>query len=934
MIKVALRGLAGRKLRAFLTGIAIVLGVAMISGTYVLTDTIDRAFKTLFTESYAGTDAVVSGRGLDISIDGEQPPSPPVDASVLETVRGVDKVALATGSILDERNTKILSPEGKAESSEGAPTFGFGIDTEPVLSQFNPLNVVEGRWPAATDEVVIDVGTADDNGYAVGDTVEISTLQPKRRFELVGVAQYGSVDSIGNASFAVFTIPAAQELLDREGQYDAISVAAKEGVSEDELVEAIAPVLPTSAEVVSATVETEEAVDEVSEFTSIFRYFLLTFGGIALFVGAFVIFNTLSITVAQRTREFATLRTIGASRRQVLSAVILESLIIGLLASLVGLALGVVLAEGIKGLFSSLGIELPSADRVFAMRTVVVALVVGVGITLVAGLFPAIRATRVPPIAAVREGSTLPRSRLARFVPWIAGLFAVGAVLILARAMFTDELGTGDRLLSLAGGVLLLFLGVAMLSSHVVRPLAIVSSPIGRWATSVFTVLAWPFLLLPYWLLRRGAWGPGKVPGRIGAFLVGMLLNPVLAVIVLVMWLRRAVTRWEPEWPAEFPGVVPDRVAARTGGENARRNPGRTAATAAALMIGIALVSFIATLTHGMKASNREAIEDQVIADYVVTSQDGYTPFAAAAGDALAASPVPELVTNVRSEAGQVNDETAEIAGIDPDKIAKAYVFDWQEGDESVLATLGTKNAIVSSNYAEDHDIGVGTVLTLRSTADRTAKVTVVGTFEPPPFYPLLESVNVSTELFDTLYDRPRNRWTWANVTGEPSAENSAQLEGAIAGFPDTQLETREEWIQREDSDFNDFISFLYVMLTLSVFVSIFGMINTLVLSVYERTREIGMLRAIGMTRRQVRRMIRQESIITALIGAAVGLPLGIFLAALVNRALSEYDVRFSIPWIQLVILTIVAIVIGILAAIMPARRAAKLNPLEAIAYE
>ncbi len=796
------------------------------------------------------------------------------------------------------------------------------------------MNVVEGSWPAATDEVVIDVGTADDYDYAVGDQVEISTLQPKRSFELVGVAQYGSVDSIGNASFAVFTIPAAQELLDRDGQYDAISVAGDEGLSEDELVAAIAPALPESAEVVSASAEAQEAVDEVDEFTAIFRYFLLTFAGIALFVGAFVIFNTFSITVAQRTREFATLRTIGASRRQILGSVILESLIIGFLASLVGLGLGVLLAEGIDALFRSLGVELPSAERVFATRTVVVALAVGMGITLVAGLFPAIRATRVPPIAAVREGATLPKSRFAPYVPWIAGLFALVALVVLGRAMFVDELGTADRLLSIAGGVLLLFLGVAMLSSHLVRPLAVISSPIGRWAAFLFTLLVWPFWLLPYWLLRHGAWGPGSVLGRIGTFVVGTLLNPLLTPIVLVMWLRRAVTRWEPEWPAEFPGVVPDRVAARTGGENARRNPGRTAATAAALMIGIALVAFIATLTNGMKASNREAIEEQIIADYVVTSLDGYTPFVAAAGDALAASPVPEVVTSVRSDAGLVDDVTTEVGGIEPDTIADAYVFDWRNGDDSVLATLGTSGAVVSSNYAEDHDISVGDTLTLRSTADKSAEITVAGTFEPPPFYPLIESVNVSTELFDSLYERPRNRWTWANVPGEPSDANRAEMEQAIAGFPDTQLETREEWIDREDADFNEFISFLYVMLTLAVFVSIFGMINTLVLSVYERTREIGMLRAIGMTRRQVRRMIRQESIITALIGAAVGLPLGIFLAALVNTALSEYDVRFAVPWVQLIILTIVAIVIGILAAIMPARRAAKLNPLEAIAYE
>jgi putative ABC transport system permease protein len=859
MIRLSLRGLLTRKLRAALTGIAIVLGVAMISGTYILTDTVQRAFNNLLVDSYAGTDAVVTGKGLDISVDGEQPPPPPVDAALLDVVRSVDEVALATGSVLDERNAKILTPEGESVSSEGWPTLAFGIDTDPALSRFNPLNLFEGRWAANEDEVVIDVGTADEHDYAVGDTVEISTLQPKKSFELVGVARYGEVDSLGGISFAVFTIPAAQELLGREGQYDAISVAAQEGVSEDEVVSAIGPVLPRTAEVVSASAEAEEQADEVSEFTSIFRYFLLAFGVIALFVGAFVIFNTFSITVAQRTREFATLRTIGASRRQVLSSVILESLVIGLLASLVGLALGVVLAEGIEALFGSLGVELPSADRVFATRTIVVSLIVGIGITLLAGLFPAIRATRVPPISAVREGATLPHGRFHRFTPWIAGLVVVGALLLLARAMFTDELGTGDRLLSIAGGVLLLFLGVAMLSSHLVKPIAA---------------------------------------------LVGT--------------------------PARRAGGAAGRLASG----NAVRNPSRTAATAAALMIGIALVSFIATLTYGMKASNREAIEEQVAADYVVTALDGYTPFVAAAGDALAASPVPEVVTSVRSDAGQVDGETAEIGGIEPDTIADAYVFDWQDGDDSVLASLGTTNAVVSSNWAEDHDVSVGDTLTIRSTADKPADVIVVGTFEPPPFYPLLESVNVSTELFDSLYDRPRNRWTWANVAGESTEETRAEMEEAISGFPDTQLETREEWIEREDADFNEFISFLYVMLTLAVFVSIFGMINTLVLSVYERTREIGMLRAIGMTRRQIRRMIRQESIITALIGAAIGLPLGIFLAALVNRALSEYDVRFAIPWVQLAVLTVVAIVIGVLAAIMPARRAAKLNPLEAISYE
>jgi putative ABC transport system permease protein len=859
MIAVSLRGLLGRKLRAALTGIAIVLGVAMISGTYILTDTIDRAFSNLFTESYAGTDAVVQGEGPEISFEGESAPNPPVEASLLETVRAVPEVALATGGIYDETSTKILAPDGDAISSGGAPTFGFGIDTDPKYSQFNPLNILEGRWPSAPGEVVIDAGIADDQGYAVGDTVEIATLQPKRPFELVGVAQYGGIDSLGTATFAVFTIPTAQELLDREGEFDAISVAAKGGTTEEELVEALERVLPAGVTAQTATVETEESQDEIGQFTSIIRYFLLAFAGIALFVGAFVIFNTFSITVAQRTREFATLRTLGASRRQVLTAVVLESLAIGILASLIGLALGVLLAEGVESLFRLLGFELPSADRVFALRTVVVSLAVGILVTLVAGLFPAIRATRVPPIAAVREGATLPRSRLSPFVPWIAGIVIAGSLLIVGRAMFADELGTADRLLSLAAGVLLLFVGVAMLSSRLVRPIAA---------------------------------------------LVGL--------------------------PARSIGGAAGKLASG----NTVRNPGRTAATAAALMIGIALVAFIATLAEGLKTSNRKAIEEQVVADYVVTSGDGYTPFVAGIGDALASSPAAELVTNVRTEAALVNGNEVAFSGIDPATITAIYQFDWTEGDDEVLANLGSTGAVVDADWADEHAVSVGSRLRILSAANRGADVRVVGLYEPHPFYPLLDSLSVSTKLFDSLVDRPRNQWTWANVEGEPSAATRAPLEEAIAGYPDANLETREEWIEREDGDISEFLTFLYVLLAFAVLISIFGMVNTLVLSVYERTREIGMLRAIGMTRRQTRRMVRQESIITALIGAALGLPLGIFLAALVTRALGEFDLTFSVPWGQLVFLTLLAIVVGILAAITPARRAAKLDPLRAIAYE
>jgi putative ABC transport system permease protein len=935
MIRFSLRSLAGRKFRTSLTMIAIVLGVAMISGTYVLTDTIDKAFSTIFDESYAGTDVIVSGQGADISFQGTASQDPPVPEGLLAEIRRLDSVEAAMGGVYDELNAKILEKDGdKAIKTQGAPSFGFGIDTSPQYSRFNPLNLLEGRWPTDSREVVIDAGTADREGFALGDEVRISTLKPKQAFELVGIARYGDVDSLGTATFSVFDIRTAQELFDREGQFDAISVAGRQGTTPEQLIREIKPILPAGTKVRSAAMEAQEQKDEISEFTAFFRYFLLAFAGIALFVGAFVIFNTLSITVAQRTREFATVRTLGASRRQILGSVILEALVIGAIASLIGLFLGLLLAEGLQALFRALNVELPEAGTVFAARTVVVSLLVGIVITLAAGLFPAIRATRVPPIAAVREGAVLPRGRLAPFAPYVAVATTVLALALLGYAMFADDLPTGRRLLSIAAGVLALFLGVALLSSRVVRPLAIALSPVSRAALLVLLVVVWPFWTVPFWLLRHGAWGPGPVGARLAAFVGGALLNPLLLLIVVFMWIRAGVTSWRPEWPLEFPGVLPDRPATRIGGENVRRNPGRTAATAAALMIGVALVAFVATLTDGMRESNRGAIEDQIAADFIVTSQDGYTPFVAAAGDAVATAPTPEVVTHVRAEIAQFNGKTGYLTGIDPAKITTGYNFDWVEGSDATLAELGSNGVVVDEDFADEKGLAVGQTVEIRTGTNRTADVVVKGLYRPPPFYPLLGSVSIPIATFDTLVDRPRNQYTFVRVAGGPTETLRAELERAASGFPDSRVQTRQEWIDKEDAEFSQFLTLLYVLLALSVIVSLFGMVNTLVLSVFERTRELGMLRAIGMTRRQVRRMVRHESVITALIGAAIGVPLGIFLAVLVTRALAEFDVRFSVPWEQLVVLAVVAVVVGVIAAIMPARRAARLNPLEALHYE
>jgi putative ABC transport system permease protein len=856
VIKVALRGMAGRKLRAILTAIAIVLGVAMMSGAYVLTDTIDKAFDTIFVESYAGTDAVVSGKEAGFSFEGESAQAPPIPEETLTRVREVEGVAVATGSVQDFQ-TKLLKPDGDPVDTGGAPAFAFGIETDPEYERFNPLNLVEGRWPSGNGEVAVDEGVAESENLKLGDRIGVAAVGPAQQYELVGIAKYGDLSSIGSATFAIFDVPTAQKLLDKEGQLDAVQAAAEDGVTPDELTRRIQGALGADVTVRTGVEQADEESGEIATFTKIIRYFLLSFAGIALFVGAFVIFNTLSITVAQRTRELATLRTIGASRRQVLTSVIVEAFVIGLVASVVGLFAGLGLAVGLNELFKALDLDLPQTQTVFATRTVIVSLLVGTLVTVFAGLFPALRATRVPPIAAVREGATLPRGRFARVTPFIAGAIVVLAVLALAYGTLADDIATTDRFALLGIGVLSLFIGVAMLSSRLVVPLA-------------------------------------KVVGI----------------------------------PARRIGGAAGKLAEG----NAQRNPGRTAATAAALMIGIALVTFVAVLAHGLRVSNSDAIERQIQADLIITSEEGYSEFPAAVGDAVEDARDIETVSNVRQDIAEIDGNAGNLTGLDI-RIDEVYDFRWVEGSDELLLRLHEDGAVLPDNVAEDNDLAVGDTFAVRSTDNKTKDFIVRGIYDGSPFYPLLGSASVSQAAFDNLYDRPRNRFTLINVPGDPEAAK-AGVEQAVEGFPDTRIQTRQEWIDKEDSEIQQFLLLLYVLLALSVIISLFGMVNTLVLSVFERTRELGMLRAVGMTRRQVRRMVRHESVITALIGAALGLPLGIFLALLVTRALSQYDLQFALPTVSLIVFVLVSIIAGLVAAVLPARRAARLNVLRALQYE
>ncbi len=981
MTRFAIRGLLSRKLRTALTAIAIVLGVAMISGTYVLTDSIDQAFDKIFTDIRKGSSAVITGRSAFDLSDGSGVTDPTLDEDLLGEVRELPSVAQAEGSV-DSDATQLIGDDGKAIVSGGAPNLGFSIASGD--SDFNPLTLVDGAWPGP-EEVVVDKETAADQDFEVGETIGVQAEGPVERFRVSGIVQFGSGLTIGGATLAGFDLPTAQRLFKKVGRLDEIAVAAKPDVPDAELVGQIEEVLPPGAQVKTGNEQAQSDSAETSEFISFLQTFLLAFGGIALFVGSFVIANSLSITIAQRTREFATLRTIGATNRQVLGSVMVEALVVGTVASIVGLFLGLLLAKGLFQLFDAVGFTLPNSGLVFEPRTIVVALAAGILVTFLASVYPGFRATMVPPIAAVREGASLPDEPLDRIrntlagalvtgVSVIVGVFAItttpgnslvsallavlgliltlfGCALFPSRTLgalvscglgfaalvyglFVPGLGTTSVLLWMGVGVLLVFFGVARVTTRLIPSLSAFMSPLARWSVFALLVLFWPFFTLPYWLLRYGAWGPGAGGKRALAFVVGALLNPLILGIVLAMWLRKAVSRWEPEWPAEFPGVIPDRSTITIGSENARRNPQRTASTAAALMIGLALVTLVATLAAGIIASFEGSVNDlwkNSDSDYAITAQNNFSPIPVDAANAAAEAPGVVAVMNVRTGEARAFNETIFATAVDP-TARDLIALKWKDGSQDVMANLGADGVFVDDGYADSNDLVVGSPIELTFPSGAKETYVVEGVFDPPTGGSPFGNVTLSTEAWDAKVENPRNLYTFIAMEGDVSDANTRALETALAGFPNAKAQTREEFIDNQISGLKSVLNILYVLLALSVIVSLFGIVNTLVLTVFERTREIGMLRAIGMTRRQVRRMIRHESVITALIGAALGIALGIALAALL---IARVDfLIFSFPTTQVIVFVIAAVVVGLIAAIFPARRAAKLDPLQAIAYE
>jgi putative ABC transport system permease protein len=858
MARVVVAGFFSRKLRAILTGVSIALGVSLMSGTYILTDTINNTFAGIFSTAYKNTDVSITphpaiGRHATVGTAS-------IPESTLARVQAVPGVAKAAGGIFTP--VSLLDANGKRL---GQHSFSFAAAHEPP--PFQTFIPTSGRFAATANEVAIDESTASTYNLKLGDSIIVAGAAPAHRYTIVGFLTFGGSNSAGGGA-AVLTLPEAQRVALEPNAFDAISVAAAPGITPTELSRRIRAVLPATLDVRTGAQQATQRTSDLEKQLAPLRTFLLVFAYVALFVGAFIIFNTFAITVTQRTREFGLLRTLGATRGQLLRSVLAEGVLLGLIGSGIGLLAGLAIAPGLDALFKNVfGASLPATGTVVKGRTIWVSLLAGTAVTVLSALTPAIRATRVPPVAALREGS--PREYLAR-----------------------PPLSTAQRTWRLGVAALLLILGVTRLIS-------------GNYLLGGIEVAIGVIYGVRVW---RG--------GRLG------WVSPVVARLGRALG---ALVAWR--------GVI-----GRLARDNAIRQPGRTAVTAAALMIGLALVTFAAILAAGLKTSINQAVDSSFAGNLIVenaqTNSDAGIPISTA--PAVATVPGVQSVTPLAFTLGKVGGVAgdSQVTAIDPTEFGRVYRVDWVKGSNATLATLGNDGTVLTNTFADSNHLHVGQRLAVRTPTGARLSLTVRGIAKDNAR--LLTDLTVSLALARTAFAQRTDALVF--VTYAPGAAN-AEVQPAVdrllaAHYPQTQSRTAEQFKAEEAGQVNSLLTFVYILLTLSIVVSLFGIVNTLVLSIYERRRELGLLRAVGTSRRQVRELIRYESVVTALIGGVLGIVLGIIIALVSSASLSSQGFVLTFPVGTLIILLVLAGLAGVLAAIWPARRAAKVDVLEALATE
>ncbi len=845
MLRTTIKSLLARKARLVMSAMAIILGTAFVAGSLIFTDTLGRTF-----------DGIMDGTVGDVVIQPEQTDDyggsggGRISAEEVDELAKLPGAARADGSV-DAYGVFVVGDDGKVVGGQGAPALAFNYTTAPNQLGVNPVEIVDGRVPKSADEVVIDTKTAERAGYEVGDTVPFVTTGdvPKFSAELVGTMTFGEGGMAG-ASISMFETTTMQKyFMDGKDDYSSVWVTAEDGVSQSELREQAEPLVPEGYKAWTGSDLAEENANDVATALSFITTFLLVFAGIALFVGSFLIINTFGILVAQRGRELALLRAIGASRRQVVRSVLVEAFVVGVIGATVGLGVGVLLALGIQRLFAQFGLDLSGSDLVFAPRTVIAVYAVGILVTMLAAWLPARRAGRVAPVAAMRDtvetgsGHHHPVRTGVEVAVLLAGAlaFLVGIFVVDSREIWW-----------IGGGIVGLVLGTAFLAPFVGRPLIAGLGAIYR-----------------------------RLFGSVG----------------------------------------------RMAEQNTVRSPGRTAATASALMIGMTLVALMGVVASSAKASIDQQIDETFRADFILSNATGQ-PFSSTVAKQAAQVEGVREVSPVRFVSAQVDDEQPFTVAIDPKTFRDVEKITTTQGS----ADLDEDSVLLSSSQEDTKDVGDTVEVTMGST---TRELTVAG------FYEDIQSIGnpdvlMSVDTVSAMGGAAADNWDFIFLEeGAHKAAVQKDIEQLVADQPLVTVKDQAGYAAEQSGFVDQLLYLIYALLGLAIIIAVLGIVNTLGLSVMERTREIGLLRAVGLSRGQLRRMVRLESIAIALLGALLGIVLGVVSGVAIQRSLVEDGItELAIPWLSLGVFVVLAGVVGVLAALLPARRAARMDILSAIATE
>jgi putative ABC transport system permease protein len=841
MFRLTIKNLRANKVRFALTTLGVMLAVSFVVSAFVLGDGLRSSFGDVAEETTAGID-------LEVRPVSEFGDPPPLSADLVDVVAEVDGVADAAAGIESAWDAiQVFDGDGEPITTIGPPQIAYGWSDNPALT---PLTLVSGT-PPDIGEFTIDLDSAAEYDLVIGNEYDVVTPSGRVTLEMSGTSTFGAENDTLGALLVQFHEDEAGPLLGIDG-INTVNVQIEDSATLAQVQAAVAAAVP-EAEVVDHDTVAAEASDEFTGEINIVGNILLGFGGVSLFVSIFIIYNTFAIVLSQRTQELGLLRTIGADPTQIRRSVLGEALVVGLLASGGGIVAGVGVARGLEALFNATGGSLPDSPTIIATRTIVAALVIGLGVTMLAAVGPAHKASTIPAIAALRGGdeSSGPGSRT-RALSGV-GLFAIG--LATGSLGLAGVGGTAATVSLMAAGAIGIFLGVTLLS-----PMAV---------GAVTRVLGWPL--------------------------------------------------------ARFSGV-----AGKMAQQNAARNPRRTATTAAALMIGLALVSTALVVGQSVKANIGSMLEESAIAEYYITDEFEDVDFSLDITTQLASSDVVESVTGFRYVETRVNGQIGTNVAADFGQLASLIDTDVREGD---YGPTTTNPVLISADHAETSGLIIGDVVTTEFSNGMSVEATITGVFYDDSL--ITENFLFDDSTMDTAGDTTGYEWLALDMTeSATTAEISTAITGWEGLFPSAEIETSDEFRDRAEGLVDETLAIVNIMVALAVVIALIGIANTLALSVFERTRELGLIRAVGMTRRQLRRMVRFEAALVASFGAVLGVAIGLLFGWGVVEALPDsFASTLTIPVRSIITLMIVAAGAGVLAAVLPARRAGRLDVLDAISH-